>query len=93
MVPPQADLGALYKDSKNNAAIIIVISPGADPMTEIDALSAKMKILVTSLSLGRGQAKKAIDAIKEAQGIMSKAGTVGTWVVLQNCHLAPSFMP
>ena len=93
LVPPQADLGALYKDSKNNAAIIIVISPGADPMTEIDALSAKMKILVTPLSLGRGQAKKAIDAIKEAQGIMSKAGTVGTWVVLQNCHLAPSFMP
>jgi len=86
-------LGELYKDSKNNAAIIIVISPGADPMTEIDALSAKNKIMNTSLSLGRGQAKKAIDAIKEAQIVQSKSGTTGTWVILQNCHLAPSFMP
>jgi dynein heavy chain len=40
LLPPHADLGALYADSKNNAAIIIVISPGADPMTEIDAFSA-----------------------------------------------------
>lgn len=93
LVPPQSDLNALYKDSKNNAAIIIVISPGADPMTEIDQFSAAKKIAVKSLSLGRGQAKKAIDAIKEAKEIPAKAGTMGTWVVLQNCHLAPSFMP
>lgn len=64
--PPQTDMQALFDDSKNNAPIIIVISPGADPMTEIDNLSAKMKVAVTSLSLGRGQSKKAIDAIKEA---------------------------
>ena len=93
LLPPQSDLNALYADTKNNAAIIIVISPGADPMTEIDAFSALRKIAVKSLSLGRGQGKKAIDAIREAQGIPAKAGTMGTWVVLQNCHLAPSFMP
>jgi dynein heavy chain len=40
LTPPQSDLNALYADSKNNAAIIIVISPGADPMSEIDAFSA-----------------------------------------------------
>ena len=57
---------SFYNDSNNAAPIIIVISPGADPMTEIDALSAKKKIGVVSLSLGRGQAKKAIDAIREA---------------------------
>ena len=93
LTPPQSDLAALYADSKNNAAIIIVISPGADPMSEIDAFSAQKKIQVKSLSLGRGQAKKAVDAIREAQQIPAKAGTMGTWVVLQNCHLAPSFMP
>ena len=52
---PQTDMESLYNDSKNNAPIIIVISPGADPMTEIDALGAKKKIGVLSLSLGRGQ--------------------------------------
>ena len=93
LVPPQADMAKLYDDSKNNAAIIIVISPGADPMTEIDKLSTARKISFVSLSLGRGQDKKAIDAIREAQQVPAKAGSMGTWVVLQNCHLAPSFMP
>jgi len=93
LTPPQSDLSALYKDSKNSAAIIIVISPGADPMTEINNLSAKMKIANKSISLGRGQSGKAVDAIREAQKTPAKAGTMGTWVVLQNCHLAPSFMP
>lgn len=90
---PDSNLAQLYEDSKNSAPIIIIISPGADPMTEIDKLSATEKIAVVSLSLGRGQAKKAIDAIREAQTTQSKCGKMGTWVVLQNCHLAPSFMP
>ena len=66
LTPPQPDLKLLYKESKNSAAIIIVISPGADPMTEIDNLSKEEKVSFTSLSLGRGQDKKAIDAIREA---------------------------
>ena len=66
LIPPHTDMASLYKDSVNSAAIIIVISPGADPMTEIDAFSAARKVAVKSLSLGRGQAKKAIDAIREA---------------------------
>jgi len=93
LTPPQADLKLLYKESKSSAAIIIVISPGADPMTDIDTLSKDEKVSFTSLSLGRGQDKKAIDAIREAQQVPAKRGSMGTWVVLQNCHLAPSFMP
>lgn len=42
---------------------------------------------VTMLSLGQGRAAKAEDLIAEA---LTKAGQ---WVLLQNCHLAASFMP
>lgn len=34
-----------------------------------------------------------MDAIERAQKEKSKSGTDGMWVVLQNCHLAVSFMP
>jgi dynein heavy chain len=63
-----------------------VLSAGADPMTDIRNLSTLKKIKYESLSLGAGQAEKAINAIRGAQKTQ-------TWVILQNCHLAPSFMP
>ena len=63
-----------------------MLSPGADPMTDIRNLSNLKKIKYESLSLGAGQAEKAVNTIKKAQ-------QTHTWVVLQNCHLAPSFMP
>lgn len=55
-------------------------------MVDIMDVQKKLKQQMKALSLGRGQGQAAIDAIKSAQEL-------GTWVVLQNCHLAPSFMP
>lgn len=83
----------LFNDSTNKSPIIIVISPGADPMTEINNFSKKKKIAFESLSLGKGQAKKAINGITKAQTEPTQIQTIGTFVVLQNCHLAVSFMP
>lgn len=64
----------------------MVLSAGADPMTELQKLSDRKKIKFLQLSLGQGQGGKAVRAIKQAQEDQ-------LWVVLQNCHLAPSFMP
>ena len=55
-------------------------------MTDIIKLSALKKIKYESLSLGQGQGEKAKHAIKQAM-------VNQTWVILQNCHLAVSFMP
>jgi len=43
------------------------LSPGADPMTDIRNLSNVRKIKYDSLSLGAGQAEKAVTTIKKAQ--------------------------
>jgi len=86
ITPPPADMEEIFADSSNKQPIIIVLSPGADPMTDIRNLSDAKKIKFESLSLGQGQAQKAIREIKKAQEQQ-------TWVILQNCHLAPTFMP
>jgi dynein heavy chain len=54
----------IYADSCNKQPIIIVLSPGADPMTDIIKLAALKKIKYESLSLGQGQGEKAKTAIK-----------------------------
>jgi hypothetical protein len=46
----------IFADSTNKQPIIIVLSPGADPMTEIRNLSDLKRIKFESLSLGQGQA-------------------------------------
>ena len=39
-----------------------------------------------SISLGKGQEKK-------AENMINEAATRGAWVLLMNCHLSSSFMP
>lgn len=85
--PPGFDLEASFSDSKETIPIIFVLSPGADPLIEVRKLAEKVKATkVKMLSLGQGQseiAKRDITAAKSD----------GSWIVLQNCHLAVSFMP
>ena len=87
--PPQFDLGSCYEDSTCATPLIFVLTPGADPMTELykiaDELGFGAKRLLV-ISMGQGQGDIAFNAIQEAQD-------KGTWVCLQNCHLCVSWMP
>eukprot|EP00842_Homolaphlyctis_polyrhiza_P000439 jgi/Hompol1/1396/HPOL_002693-RA len=76
--PPPFDLVASYADSNNCAPLIFILSPGADPMAGANKLNA--------ISLGQGQGPVAANMIRQAL-------KAGTWVVLQNCHLAVSWLP
>ena len=86
--PPTFNLEESFNDSKKDTPIIFVLSPGADPLAELAKLAKKLGFAHKSktLSLGQGQGGIAKNEIKVAQ-------ETGSWVVLQNCHLAVSFMP
>jgi dynein heavy chain len=85
IVPPQFDLSVVFKDSGPSIPLIFVLSPGADPLNNLETYAKSKKKEVMKVSLGQGQGPKAEKLIEE--GIKK-----GNWVVLQNCHLAVSWM-
>ncbi|KAJ1569497.1 Dynein heavy chain 1, axonemal [Cladochytrium tenue] len=86
--PQTSDLGAVYKESSAIIPLIFVLSPGADPASSLYKFAEEMRFSkkLTGVSLGQGQGPRAEALIRE--GIER-----GLWVLLQNCHLAPSWMP
>jgi len=84
--PPPFDLGGSYSDSSSMSPLIFILSPGADPGSALMTFAADKGKEVASISLGQGQGPK-------AEKLMSAAYLDGSWVLLQNCHLATSWMP
>lgn len=85
--PPPFDLNASYEESDPKTPLIFILSSGTDPMANLlnFAKERHMHEAVRTISLGQGQGPIAKKMILE--GIEK-----GHWVVLQNCHVAESWM-
>lgn len=83
--PPPFDLQACYNDSSAVIPLVFILSPGSDPMGAVLRAAEILKTTVDPISLGQGQGPK-------AEKLIERAKQKGSWVVLQNCHLAPSWM-
>ncbi|VVC38387.1 Dynein heavy chain, domain-2,Dynein heavy chain domain,Dynein heavy chain, P-loop containing D4 domain,P- [Cinara cedri] len=86
--PPPFDLGASFASSNCASPLVFILTPGADPTAVLLEFTEKMGFgaRLTALSLGQGQGPIASQLIEDGKNS-------GNWVLLQNCHLAKSWMP
>eukprot|EP00767_Chilomastix_cuspidata_P003405 gnl/Chilomastix_cuspidata/3528.p1 GENE.gnl/Chilomastix_cuspidata/3528~~gnl/Chilomastix_cuspidata/3528.p1 ORF type:complete len:4397 (+),score=382.77 gnl/Chilomastix_cuspidata/3528:1904-13192(+) len=83
--PPPLDLAAALADSAPHIPLIFILSTGADPFEELQKLGKKEDQEIRTVSLGQGQGPV-------AESAMISATANGSWVFLQNAHLAASWM-
>jgi len=86
--PAQFNIATSYKDSHWSRPLLFILSRGADPVPALHALANDMNCRdkLYSVSLGPQQEKK-------AERYINLALKNGGWVLLQNCHLALSWLP
>ncbi|KAJ1617774.1 dynein heavy chain and region D6 of dynein motor-domain-containing protein [Pavlovales sp. CCMP2436] len=85
--PPVLEYGAIFSQSTETTPIVFILSPGADPASDIFKLAAKMGMdkRLKFMALGQGQGPI-------AASMLDMGAQRGHWVMLQNCHLLPSWL-
>ncbi|XP_055691880.1 dynein axonemal heavy chain 3 [Lutzomyia longipalpis] len=86
--PPSFELSTSFADSSPKTPLIFLLISGSDPMEDLLSFAKEKNMHENrchTISLGQGQGPKAGQMIEEAQ-------KSGHWVVLQNCHVASSWM-
>jgi len=84
--PPPLNYDKIYAQSNEKSPIVFILSPGADPFTDINALHEKLGVKTFKyLALGQGMGP-------EAQQYIESGAMRGHWILLQNCHLLTSWL-
>eukprot|EP01029_Cantina_marsupialis_P011410 TRINITY_DN2544_c0_g2_i1.p1 TRINITY_DN2544_c0_g2~~TRINITY_DN2544_c0_g2_i1.p1 ORF type:complete len:1685 (+),score=666.38 TRINITY_DN2544_c0_g2_i1:710-5056(+) len=86
--PPVLDYSRIYKQSNATTPVVFILSPGADPQSDIQQLAQESGFggnKFKFLALGQGQAPV-------AEQLLETGATRGHWVLLQNCHLLLSWL-
>ncbi|KAJ1485018.1 dynein heavy chain and region D6 of dynein motor-domain-containing protein, partial [Baffinella frigidus] len=86
--PPTFNLPLAFQDATSVVPLLFVLSSGVDPTMSWIEFAKEMGFeeRLDSISLGQGQGPI-------AERKMTLASKTGAWLLLQNCHLAVSWMP
>jgi len=86
--PPVINFMKIFEQSSAFTPVLFILSPGADPSSDVFALAEKLGFggpKLKFIALGQGQGK--------AAGQMLETGAArGQWVMLLNCHLLASWL-
>ncbi len=86
-----SEFARIYEESTKSTPIFFILSPGVDPLKEVETLGKKFGYTSQAgkffnISLGQGQEMIAENALE----ISAKEGD---WIVLQNIHLVRHWLP
>uniref|UniRef100_A0A3B4AB50 Dynein axonemal heavy chain 11 n=1 Tax=Periophthalmus magnuspinnatus TaxID=409849 RepID=A0A3B4AB50_9GOBI len=89
--PATVEFEKLYEDSNPCNPLFFILSPGVDPLKDLEKLGLKLGFSIDqdtlhNVSLGQGQEEI-------AERVLKSASQLGHWVILQNVHLVASWLP
>ncbi|XP_075321443.1 dynein axonemal heavy chain 11-like [Odontesthes bonariensis] len=81
----------LYEDSGPATPVFFILSPGVDPLRDVEKLGLKLGFSIDqgtlhNVSLGQGQEEV-------AERALTNASKQGHWVIFQNVHLVARWLP
>ena len=88
LAAPELDKDFLDKSTSNRTATLFICSRNADPCETL--ILVNRQLMETQMSIVLLDQP---DQLPKATQMIEDAVRNGNWVLLQNCHLAPSFMP
>ena len=86
VTPVITNLKEVFEDSRAHTPLLLILTPGNDPMEQIKKLGDEQQKRTVPVSLGKGMGEKAKKMIADFR-------KVSGWIILQNCHLSKSFLP
>ncbi|ETW07727.1 hypothetical protein H310_02174 [Aphanomyces invadans] len=88
---PPFDLESIYQEASASTPIFFILFPGVDPTADIEQLGRRFQMTADRgnfvlISMGQGQEGP-------AERTLERFAADGSWVVLQNIHLMPRWLP
>jgi dynein heavy chain 1 len=80
------DIVAVLPELDAGTPLLLLSSPGYDASQKVEALARDMRVRIKSIAMGSGE------ALDESTLAVTSAMQNGTWVLLKNVHLCPSYL-